>query len=185
MKGETTVPLASNSNPDQWQQFKTQATKFGGNVGEHQHQFIDHGLNFQAHQNLNEPFKYPSQETRSFIDAWSTAEREVGSKGRPVSSNEKQLPLSSLTLSMSGGNGNYNQEEDDENSEMGGFGIMGLATENGRALRAPPPPPPPQVVDPNLWMGSPRPGGPLAEALCLGIASSQSTSTSSYCSKRT
>ncbi|XWS38141.1 hypothetical protein CRYUN_Cryun19dG0104800 [Craigia yunnanensis] len=194
MKGETTVPFASNSNPE-WQQFKTRGTKYVGNVSEHQQQhYKDHRLNLQSHQNLNEQFnpslpslggalnlnQTHSQETRSFIDAWSTAEREVaemdgiGSK-RAVSSNEK-LPLSSLTVSMSGGSGNY-QEEDDENSEMGAFGIMGLATENVRPLRTP------QVADPISWMGSP-PGGPLAEALCLGIASSQSTSTSS-CNKST
>ncbi|XWS61516.1 hypothetical protein CRYUN_Cryun07bG0131800 [Craigia yunnanensis] len=192
MKGETTAPFSSNSNPE-WQQFKTQGTKYGGNVGEHQQHYKDHRLNLQA-QHLNEQFspslaflggslnlnQTQSQETRSFIDAWSTAEREVaemdgiGSK-RPVSSNEK-LPLSTLTLSMSGGNGN-NQEEDDENShQMGAFGIMDLATENMRALR-------PQMTDPISWMGSP-PGGPLAEALCLGIATSQSTSTSG-CSKST
>ncbi|XVF10302.1 hypothetical protein REPUB_Repub07fG0170800 [Reevesia pubescens] len=195
MKGETTVPFASNSNQD-WQQFKTQGTKYGGNVSEYQQHYIDHRLNLQA-QHVNEQFspslaslggslnlnQTHSQETRSFIDAWSTAEREVaemdggiGSK-RPVSNSNEKLPLSSLTLSMSGGNGN-NQEEDDENShQMGGFGIIGLATENVRALR------PPQMADPISWMGSP-PGGPLAEALCLGIASSQSTSTSS-CSKST
>ncbi|XWS50173.1 hypothetical protein CRYUN_Cryun12cG0066400 [Craigia yunnanensis] len=190
--GETTVPFASNSNPE-WQQFKTQGTKYGGNVGEHQQHYKEHRLNLQAHPNLNEQFnpslaslggalnlnQTHSQETRSFIDAWSTAEREaaemdgIGSK-RPVSSNEK-LPLSSLTLSMSGGNGN--NQEDDKNNEMGAFCNMGLATENEWTLR------PPQTADPISWMGSP-PGGPLAEALCLGIASSQSTSTSS-CSKST
>ena len=192
MKGETTAPFSSNSNPE-WQQFKTQGTKYGGNVSEHQQHYKDHCLNLQA-QHLNEQFspslfslggslnlsQTQSQETRSFIDAWSTAEREVaemdgiGSK-RAVSSNQK-LPLSSLTASMSGGSGNY-QEEDEENSEMRAFGIMGLAAENVRPLR------PPQMADPISWMGSP-PGGPLAEALCLGIASSQSTSTSS-CSKGT
>ncbi|XVF53177.1 hypothetical protein PTKIN_Ptkin05aG0079400 [Pterospermum kingtungense] len=177
MKEETTVPFASNSNPE-WQQFKIQGTKYRGHVGEHQQHCEDHCLNLQAHhQNLHEQFNPSlaslghSQETRSFIDAWSTAKREIaemdgiGSKGS-VSSNEK-LPLSSLTLSMSGGIGN-NQEKEDENSEMGAFGM---------ALR------PPQMADPISWMGS-APGGPLAEALCLGIASSQSTSTSS-CSKRT
>ncbi|XVF12858.1 hypothetical protein REPUB_Repub08aG0156100 [Reevesia pubescens] len=193
MKGETTISFASNANQEWWQQFKTQGTKYGGNVGELQQQYKDHRLNFQA-QHLNEQFspslaslggslnlnQTHSQETRSFIDEWSTAEREVaemeggmGSK-RPVCSNEK-LPLSSLTLSMSGGSGN-NQEEDDETShQMDGFCMMGLATENVRALR------PPQMADPISWMSSP-PGGPLAEALCLGIANSQSTSTSS-CSK--
>ena len=66
-----------------------------------------------------------------------------------------------------------NWEENDENShQMGAFGITRLAMESVRAFR-------PQMTDPISWMGSP-PGGPLAEALCLGIASSQSTSTSSY-----
>ncbi|XP_039022757.1 growth-regulating factor 8-like isoform X2 [Hibiscus syriacus] len=188
VKGETAVPFANNSNTE-WQHFKAQGTNYGGNASEH------HQLNLQA-QHLNEQFnpglaslggalninQAHSQETRAFIDAWSTEDREVvqmdgiGSKCR-VYSNEK-LPLSSLTLSMSAGIEN-NQEEDDENShEMGGFGFMGLATENVRALR-----PPPQMADNISWMGS-SPGGPLAEALCLGIATSQTTSTSS-CSKST
>ncbi|XVE64590.1 hypothetical protein DITRI_Ditri07aG0112800 [Diplodiscus trichospermus] len=190
MKGEATVPFASNSNSE-WQNFKTEGTKYGGSLGERQQLYKEYRLNLQAHQNLNEQLnpslaslggalnlnQTHSQETRSFIDAWSTAETEVAEIGgigskRPVASNEK-LPLSSLTLSMSGGNGN-NKEEEDENSEMGAFGIMGLPTKNLRALRTP------QMADPNSWMGS-SPGGPLAEALCLGIASSQSTSNCSNC----
>ncbi|KAK8521044.1 hypothetical protein V6N13_077168 [Hibiscus sabdariffa] len=179
VKGETTFPFASNSSTE-WQQFKAS----------------EHRLNLQA-RHLNEQFspglaclggslslnQTHSQETRAFIDAWSTADREVvemdgtGSK-RHVYSNDQKLPLSSLTLSMSAGNEN-NQEEDDDNShEMGGFGFMGLATENVRAMR-----PPPQMSDTISWLGS-SPGGPLAEALCLGIATSQTASTSS-CSKST
>ncbi|GMJ00473.1 hypothetical protein HRI_003716600 [Hibiscus trionum] len=193
VKGETTVPFASNSNTE-WQLFNAQGTNYEGNGSEHhQLHYKDHRLSSQA-QHLNDQFspglaslggslnlnQAHSQETRAFIDAWSTADREVemdgiGSK-RHVYSNEK-LPLSSLTLSMWGGNEN-NQEEEDENShEMGAFGFMGPATENVRALRSP------QMVDTISWMGS-SPGGPLAEALCLGIATSQTTSTSS-CSKST
>ncbi|XP_039046599.1 growth-regulating factor 8-like isoform X1 [Hibiscus syriacus] len=182
VKGETTVPFASNSNTE-WQQFKAQGTNYGGNAAEHRQ------LNLQA-QHLNEQFSLGltslggalnlnqahSQETRAFIDAWSTADREVVEMDGIGS---KKLPLSSLTLSMSAGNIENIQEEDDENShEMGGFGFMGLATDNVRALR-----PSPQMADTISWMGS-SPGGPLAEALCLGIATSQTTSTSS-CSKST
>ncbi|OMP02817.1 Growth-regulating factor 5 [Corchorus olitorius] len=204
MKGESTaaVPFSGNSNPE-WQQFKTlDGGKYDGNVSEHQQHFKDRRLNLQApHQHLNEQLVSPnlgslggagaglnlnqahSQETRSFIDAWSDREVDgmgMGSKRRHHSSNQK-LPLSSLTLSMSGGtnNGNYNQEDDDENGQVGAFGFMGLSTENVRGLRTPHS----QMANPGSWIGSP-PGGPLAEALCLGIASSQSTSTSS-CSKST
>ncbi|XVE58165.1 hypothetical protein DITRI_Ditri04bG0148500 [Diplodiscus trichospermus] len=192
MKGETTVPFASNSIQE-WHQFKTRGTRYGGNVSEHQQHYKEHSLNLQA-QNLNEQFspslaslggslnlnQTQSQETRSFIDAWSTAEREVAEMDgivskRHVSSNEK-LPLSSLTLSMSDGNGNNHEEEDENSHQMGAFGITGIGMENVRASG-------PQMTDPISWMGSP-PGGPLAEALCLGIASSQCTSPSS-CGKST
>ncbi|GMJ06302.1 hypothetical protein HRI_004299400 [Hibiscus trionum] len=155
MKGETTVPFASNSNTE-WQQFKAQGT--------------DYGLNFQA-QHLNEQFNPThSQETRALIDAWSK---------RHVYSDDQKPPLSSLTLSMSAGDEN-NQEEDDENNhEIDGFGFMGLATESGKDLR----PSAPQMTDTISWMGSSS-GGPLAEAMCLGIATTQTASTSS-CSKST
>ncbi|KAB2054387.1 hypothetical protein ES319_A12G252100v1 [Gossypium barbadense] len=155
MKGETTVPFASNP---EWQR-----TNYGVNLQAQHHlneQFTPSLASLEGSLNLNQTH---SQETRAFIDAWSIAEREVvemegiGSCKRPVSSNEK-LPLSSLTLSMSGGGNENNQEEDDENSHHEMRGTLS-------------------------WMGS-SPGGPLAEALCLGIATSQTTSTSS-CSKST
>ncbi|XP_038996326.1 growth-regulating factor 8-like [Hibiscus syriacus] len=159
VKGETTVPFASNSNTE-WQQFKAQGTNYGGNASEHHQlhlneQFSPSLASLGGSLNLNQTH---SQDTRAFISAWSTADREVvemdgiGSK-RHVYSNEK-LPLSSLTLSMWGGNEN-NREEDDENSH--------------------------EITETISWMGS-SPGGPLAEALCLGIATSQTTSS---CSKST
>ncbi|KAK8479491.1 hypothetical protein V6N11_081519 [Hibiscus sabdariffa] len=186
VKGETTVPFASNSSTE-WQQFKAQGTNYEGNASDHRPSLQAQHLNEQfspslaslgGSLNLNQTH---SQETRAFIDAWSTADREVvemdgiGSKPH-VYSNDK-LPLSSLTLSMWGGNENNQEEDDDNSNEMGDFGFMGSATENVRTLR------PPQMVDTVSWMGS-SPGGPLAEALCLGIATSQTTSTSS-CSKST
>ncbi|KAE8708433.1 Growth-regulating factor 3 [Hibiscus syriacus] len=139
VKGETTVPLASNSNTE-WQQFKAQGTNYGGNASEHHQlqlneQFSPSLASLGGSFNLNQSH---SQETRAFIDAWSTADR------RDV--------------------------------EMDGIGINAI-NENARALR------PLQMADTISWLGS-SPGGPLAEALCLGIATSQTTSTSS-CSNST
>ncbi|KAL4347484.1 hypothetical protein GQ457_17G022760 [Hibiscus cannabinus] len=158
VKGETTLPFASNPSTE-WQQFSPGLACLGGSLS---------------------PNQTHSQETRAFIDAWSTADRDViemdgtGSK-RHVYPNDQKLPHSSLTLSMSAGNENNHEQDNEKSHELGGFGFMGLATENVR--------PPPQMSDTISWMGS-SPGGPLAEALCLGIATSQTASTSS-CSKST
>lgn len=122
-----------------------------------------------------------SQQTRHFIDAWSpTSERdnsnttssgyrigEIGHRGF-VSSHQK-LPFSSLTLSMSRGN---EINEESENTQMG-LGILGAERENAGDLKS-------QWMNPLSWMSSP-PGGPLAEALCLGIASSTRAASSNGC----
>ncbi|PQQ05314.1 growth-regulating factor 8 isoform X2 [Prunus yedoensis var. nudiflora] len=114
-----------------------------------------------------------TQQTRHFIDAWSTTtERdssigEIGNRGY-VSSNQK-LPFSSLTLSMSRGN---ETNEESDNTQMG-LGILGSERENVGDLKS-------QWMNPLSCMSSP-PGGPLAEALCLGIASSTRATSSNGC----
>ncbi|XP_021816538.1 growth-regulating factor 8 isoform X2 [Prunus avium] len=114
-----------------------------------------------------------TQHTRHFIDAWSTTtERdssigEIGNRGY-VSSNQK-LPFSSLTLSMSRGN---ETNEESDNTQMG-LGILGSERENVGDLKS-------QWMNPLSCMSSP-PGGPLAEALCLGIASSTRATSSNGC----
>jgi len=127
--------------------------------------------------------------TRRFIDAWSSGEGEEIDELRnkyPVSSKGK-LPLSSsLTLSMSRNDG---IDDESRNAQLG-LGMMDPESESsGGGLKS-------QWLDPVSWMGS-SPGGPLGEALCLGIASTttkeaynipsphcySNSSTTSSCSK--
>lgn len=86
-----------------------------------------------------------------FIDAWSAAERDNTDDitNRCSTSSNRKPSFPSLTLSMSSENG-ANQGNDEENEE-------GLKSQ------------PLNWMGSASWMGSP-PGGPLAEALCLGIA---------------
>lgn len=94
-----------------------------------------------------------TQETRHFIDAWPSEERERIGNRCSVPLNEK-LPVSSLSLSMCGEYGTYG-EESSEIAQMG----RGEMNSQWR------------MMSPVSWLGSP-PGGPLAEALCLGISGS-------------
>ncbi|ESR52452.1 hypothetical protein KPL70_005626 [Citrus sinensis] len=181
MKGET-MPVASNSN----QEWLQNTSKYGGHHHHHKEHLINSNnlsgddLAFDA-QRLHDQYSLllspkmvshhaqQTQETRHFIDAWSLGlggenmadEDGMGSTSNCfVSSNEK-LPLSSLTLSMSGGNETI---ERNENALMASLGTMGSERENAGALR-------PHWMNHVSGMGSP-PGGPLAEVLCLGTASS-------------
>ncbi|GFS44510.1 growth-regulating factor 8 [Actinidia rufa] len=101
-----------------------------------------------------------TQTTRRFIDAWSSAEQEEMDEfsNKYSGSSSGKLPLSSLTLSMSGGDG---MDEEMVNSQTG-LGMMDPERETGGGFKS-------QWLNPVSWMGSP-PGGPLGEALCLGIA---------------
>lgn len=128
------------------------------------------------------------QETRHFTDAWSIPETErghhqfgdeVGNRGGCGSSSNEKLPFSSLTLAMCGGNEyetNNNDDNENQNLEMG-FGIMGSeGTEQvGIIMKSQS-----QWLNPVSWMDS-TPGGPLAEALCLGIAGSTVEASSRGC----
>lgn len=136
--------------------------------------YTEYGGADQTHQELNDQcssFLTPklshfegalssskTQETRHFIDAWSSAEREHISNRCSVPLNEK-LPASSLSLSMCGGYGTY-EEESSENIDQMGHGDMKSQW----------------MMSPVSWLGSP-PGGPLAEALCLGISGSTRASS--------
>ncbi|KAK9274599.1 hypothetical protein L1049_021848 [Liquidambar formosana] len=118
-------------------------------------------VSFEGALNLDQ-----TERPRDFIDAWSTAERnsieDISNKCSGPSNGK--MPLSSLTLSMSGGNEN---NEENENAQMG-LGIVDSERENGGGGAKSQPML--NWMSPGSWMGS-TPGGPLAEALCLGIAS--------------
>ncbi|XP_015896329.3 growth-regulating factor 8 isoform X2 [Ziziphus jujuba] len=146
-------------------------------ISEHQYEHTHHRLNDQCSLLLAPkltPFQEApnssgqAQETRHFIDAWSAAaEREqIGEFGNrcSVSSNDK-VPVSSLSLSMSGGNGRC--AEENENAKMGAIGDMKSQW----------------IMNPVSWLGSP-PGGPLAEALCLGVAGSSGCNSGGTISSR-
>lgn len=112
-----------------------------------------------------------AQQTRHFIDAWSTERAgngidELGKRTRDSVPLNQKLPLSSLTLSMSGKNSEANEENG--NRQMG-VGVLGSERQNVT-----------QWMSPLSWMSS-TPGGPLAEALCLGIASSTRTTSTKGC----
>ncbi|KAL6986502.1 hypothetical protein U1Q18_019861 [Sarracenia purpurea var. burkii] len=128
------------------------------------------------------------QTTRRFIDSLSSAERERidGFSHKYSVSSTREIPLSSLTLSMSGGNG---IDQQSENAQMG-LGMMDPERESGGSFKS-------HWLNPIPWMGSP-PGGPLGEALCLGLAntakaasnvasphgySTSNSTTTSSCSK--
>ncbi|CAN0840829.1 Growth-regulating factor 8 [Linum grandiflorum] len=108
------------------------------------------------------------QETRHFLDAWSTTtalEKNTitgDKKSSPVSPADKAaLPL---TLSMCGG-GTGGGSESTETSYEEVEGTSELGMRGGT-----------QWLPDGSWPMSSPPGGPLAEALCLGISSSGSKS---------
>ncbi|KAI3439790.1 Growth-regulating factor [Psidium guajava] len=106
-------------------------------------------------------------ETRHFIDAWSTPHRDDSSNRAASVSASKKMPISSLSLTMCGIG-----EEGSENMDMG-VRLMGGEREKSGDLR----PPHWMMSTSGSWMGSTTPGGPLAEALCLGTANASSART--------
>ncbi|KAL5764334.1 hypothetical protein ACOSQ2_016928 [Xanthoceras sorbifolium] len=169
MKGQA-MPVASNSNQE-WHQKHLINSNSCINLG---------GGDFQAHQELVHDqyslllgtklvsHQAPTQETRHFIDAWSIAEENSVNERLPV-------PLSSLALSMPGGGSEIIERNED--ALMGSLGIMGSSEgENVGTLR-------PHWMNHDSGIGSP-PGGPLAEALCLGIASSAKLDSNTASSPR-
>lgn len=167
MKGET-LPVANNSNQE-WPQMlqaklesKKDSTRGYGERPFNSNSYI----NFGGDNRLLQAQGLQTQQiTRHFIDAWSIGDGHVGnadsmSNRSFVSYNEK-LPQSSLILSMSGGSELPGRNE---HVLMGNLGTSGLETENVESPR-------PHWMNHISGLGS-TPGGPLAEALCLGIASS-------------
>ncbi|XP_030454264.1 growth-regulating factor 8 [Syzygium oleosum] len=129
----------------------------------------------QPHMPLGSYSDYGSthelHETRHFIDAWSTPHRDDSSNRAPSVSAGKKMPISSLSLTMCGIG-----EEDSKNTDMG-VGLMGREHEKSGDLR-----PPHWMISPGeSWMGSTTPGGPLAEALCLGTANASSATMAVAC----
>ncbi|KAM7531488.1 hypothetical protein LguiB_034898 [Lonicera macranthoides] len=176
MKGGTSIlPLSSTSNRQQWPSsrigFKRDITDHTKNPPlfpqyeeEPQTPINFNSYRFESHQLIDCSLLNPNPHdtphtTRRFIDAWSTQEREdlnsVGNKCS-VSSSARKLPPSSLTLSMSGADG---IDEDNTNAQL-----SAVEMEEERGLLKS------HWLNPAMWMGSPPPGGPLGEALCLGVA---------------
>ncbi|KAJ0047612.1 hypothetical protein Pint_14809 [Pistacia integerrima] len=184
MKGET-IPVANNSNQEWPQMLQSKLeSKRDSTMGYGEHLFNSNSyINFggdssvlQAqglHDQYNQFFspklvshQTPTQQiTRHFIDAWSIGDGNMsnadGISNRSFVSCNEKLPQSSLTLSMSGGSEII---ERNENVGMSTLGTSGSETENVGTSR-------PHWMNHISGMGS-TPGGPLAEALCLGIASS-------------
>ncbi|PNT53383.1 hypothetical protein POPTR_001G082700v4 [Populus trichocarpa] len=201
LKGEI-LPVASNYSQE-WQHLKRDSIKGNGKVynvyGEEQplcSNTYRGGHSLQA-QRLNDhcsvlsspksttleralsPSLTQEQETRHFIDAWSTnsGRDDIGGIGKKsyVSSSEKLvLPHSALTLSMSPGTGSETNNEGNGSAQLSSFGIMGLSDrdhQSASGLR-----PQWMMSHGGSWIVSP-PGGPLAEALCLGISSNAKTAS--------
>lgn len=129
----------------------------------------------QPHMPLSSYSDYGSthelHETRHFIDAWSAPHRDDSSNRAASVSAGKKMPVSSLSLTMCGIG-----EEDSKNTDMGA-GLMGGEREKSGDLR-----PPHWMMSPaGSWMGSTTPGGPLAEALCLGTANASSARMAAAC----
>ncbi|KAJ4837627.1 hypothetical protein Tsubulata_026467 [Turnera subulata] len=153
----------------------------GGYSHQTQRQLLDDhqcslSLNPNTSSTTPNPRQTEAQVTRHFLEAWSSAVREnIGGGGGGIGNNKassvspsgksSSLPLSSLTLSMSGAS---EANEDNENSQVGSFGIMGSEDKDDHGMGVVRPQ---WMADHSSWLGSP-PGGPLAEALCLGISSS-------------
>ena len=178
-----------NSNQE-WQQIiHTKQNESNTNVVDVPKQTNDRALNLynnqglQQSQGLNDQFSLlidhkltplggaamdtnQTNQTRHFIDAWSMAERDhlsdIGQNRYSVSSNEK-LPFSSLALSIHGGS---ETGEESQNAQMGFGPFMASGRESEGDAKSQ------WMMNPVSWSGSPSPGGPLAEALCLGMAGS-------------
>ncbi|KAL8142692.1 hypothetical protein V2J09_015724 [Rumex salicifolius] len=96
----------------------------------------------------------PTTLPRQFLDAWSIGPKPDGIveiTGKPTTDSGL------LTLSMAGGSGSSGAHNSEEAAAQLG---MGLDVGGGERYS---------------WMGSSGPGGPLAEALCLGIVGQDAT----------
>lgn len=160
-KGETS-PVAG-AKQDYWQQmmqFNVELNNCVTHVGDGQ------GLQtLEGALNLNH-----TQQKRHFVDAWSTSEGDnIGEINHKCS----KLPLSTLALSMCVGN---ETNEESENAQMG-VGTSGSELENVGDMKS-------LWMNSFSWMSSP-PGGPLAEALYLGTASSAKAASPCGCGSGT
>ncbi|XP_065858470.1 growth-regulating factor 8-like isoform X2 [Euphorbia lathyris] len=174
LKGET-VPITSSNSNLEWPSLKAESTKCDENMYHfRESQHLDSnsymGLRSNTHSlqthRLNDncslllsptsaslsprSHTQEAQETRHFLDVWSSAMRDSCSS---VGGSPKGLPASSLSLSMAGGTGSEENENGEASSLRPGGGQW--------------------MSHGSSWLGSSStPGGPLAEALCLGISSS-------------
>ncbi|KAM2035557.1 hypothetical protein EV2_039526 [Malus domestica] len=165
MNGEAPAVGGSNQEWEQMMQFKLGLKSSSHNYTKPTNTDVDVPKQ-QTEGSLNLHTDYSGeiqglqiQQTRHFIDAWSTSTSAEREEDRVFVSPNQKLPFSSLTLSMSGGEGS---NEERENTQMG-LGVLGEERESVGGLKS-------QWMNPMSWMMGSPPGGPLAEALCLGIA---------------
>ncbi|WCJ26652.1 growth-regulating factor 8 [Euphorbia peplus] len=185
LKGET-VPITSTNSNEEWHPLRSETTKsddkmyhfresqhldsnsYAGLRSTSSHPLQTHRLNDNCSlllsansASLSPRNQTQAQETRHFLDVWSSSMRDSCSSVSGIVGNNDDgcekglLKASSLSLSMAG-------SDENENGEASSFGC---------GLRQPGPGGGGQWMNHGSWMGS-TPGGPLAEALCLGISSS-------------
>ncbi|KAJ6388429.1 hypothetical protein OIU77_026907 [Salix suchowensis] len=197
LKGET-LPVSSNSSQE-WQHLTRDVIKGYHNVNDIDREGV-HSLQSQMLNDHCSMFLSPkstaldralnhsqtqAQVTWHFIDACpANSGRDNICNTTHVSSSETSaLPQSALTiLSMSSGSQSETSNEGNGSAQLGSSGIVGTTDRDHQSVN--------RLIRPQWTMtnGGSWPGGPLAEALCLGIsglaktASNLASPCSSSCS---
>ncbi|KAJ6695221.1 GROWTH-REGULATING FACTOR 8 [Salix koriyanagi] len=186
LKGET-LPVSSNSSQE-WQHLTTDVIKGYHNVNDIDREGV-HSLQSQMLNDHCSMFLSPkstaldralnhsqtqAQVTWHFIDACpANSGRDNICKTTLVSSSETSaLPQSALTiLSMSSGSQSETSNEGNGSAQLGSSGIVGTTDRDHQSVNG--------LIRPQWTMthGGSWPGGPLAEALCLGISGHAKTAS--------
>ncbi|KAJ6703372.1 hypothetical protein OIU85_029343 [Salix viminalis] len=187
LKGET-LPVSSNSSQE-WQHLRRGVIKGYHNVNDIDREGV-HSLQSQRLNDHCSMFLSPkstaldrtlnhsqtqAQVTWHFIDACpANSGRDNICKNTHVSSSETSaLPHSALTLSMSSGSQSETSNEGNGSAQLGSCGIVGTSDRDHQSVNG--------LIRPQWTMthGGSWPGGPLAEALCLGISGDAKTASNS------
>ncbi|KAB5564670.1 hypothetical protein DKX38_004724 [Salix brachista] len=185
LKGET-LPVSSNSSQE-WQHLRRDVIKGYHNVNDIDREGV-HSLQSQRLNDHCSMFLSPkstaldralnhsqtqAQVTWHFIDACpANSGRDNICKNTHVSSSETSaLPHSALTPSMSSGSQSETSNEGNGSAQLGSFGIVGTTDRDHQSVNG--------LIRPQWTMthGGSWPGGPLAEALCLGISGHAKTAS--------
>ncbi|KAJ6414960.1 hypothetical protein OIU84_003875 [Salix udensis] len=187
LKGET-LPVSSNSSQE-WQHLRRDVIKGYHNVNDIDREGV-HSLQSQRLNDHCSMFLSPkstaldralnhsqtqAQVTWHFIDACpANSGRDNICKNTHVSSSETSaLPHSALTLSMSSGCQSETSNEGNGSAQLGSSGIVGTSDRDHQSVNG--------LIRPQWTMthGGSWHGGPLAEALCLGISGNAKTASNS------